>query len=106
MFILNKEYPECSNCEEVNVRNVVFYGKVTYMRQIRKTQIFHIGKWTDFPFYAIREGTIYRLFKPNGEPVIDHKNEGITIFEAITDAYFSEELEEWIIDYIPYRGEL
>ena len=55
-----------------------------------------INRWEETEFKHLHLGDNFRLFEPNGDSVINEKNE--EIFCATSNAFFSEEWEAWMIN--------
>lgn len=57
------------------------------MDNARKAQIFDGKNWSDIPFNCLKMGAIFRLFEPNGTPVLN----GVWL-KANSDAYIKDGL--------------
>jgi hypothetical protein len=42
------------------------------MGELRKVQILRNGEWIDSEFKEIKDGDVFRLFEPDGDPVTFH----------------------------------
>jgi hypothetical protein len=47
----------------------------------------------------LRRGEVFRMFEPSGEEVVD-KN-GNKVFYAISEPYWSNEVQTWLVDVTP-----
>lgn len=54
-----------------------------------------INRWEEIDFKHLHVGDNFRLFEPNGDLVVNEKNE--SIFCATSNPYYSEEWEVWMI---------
>lgn len=55
-----------------------------------------INRWEEVEFRHLHVGDNFRLFEPNGDSVVNEKNE--EIFYASSNPYFCDEWEAWMID--------
>jgi len=55
------------------------------MNNARKAQIFDGKNWTDIPFQYLKMGAIFRLFEPDGTPML-----GGAWLKANSDAYMEQ----------------
>jgi hypothetical protein len=54
------------------------------------------NQWQEINFKHLHEGDNFRLFEPNGDSVVNEKNE--VIFYATSNPYFNEDFEVWMIN--------
>lgn len=53
----------------------------------RKVEKLADGTWHEVPFSELRKGDDFRLFEPDGEPVVDP--DGKTIWRALSDPFIN-----------------
>lgn len=59
------------------------------MKQIRTVQIFKDMKWQDISFNDLKSGDKFRMFEPDGDPVIN-TIDGTTEWVAGSDVYYED----------------
>lgn len=63
----------------------------------RTIEVFRDDEWKEVQeMYELRRGDSFRLFEPDGEPVVGSNGE--TIFHAISEPYWSDTYNQWTID--------
>lgn len=61
------------------------------MYEYRTTEVFKNEKWNKIDFHNLKEFDVFRLFEPDGKPVIDCK--GKYIFVATSDIYQNGDID-------------
>lgn len=60
------------------------------MNDMRKVQIYKNNKWRDIDFMQLKQGDKFRMFEPDGEPVISPQS-GTSEWITTTDIYLNDE---------------
>ena len=67
------------------------------MMNTRTIEVFRDDEWKEVKeMYELRKGDSFRMFEPDGQPVITDKGE--TVFHAISEPYWSDIHNQWTID--------
>jgi hypothetical protein len=54
-----------------------------------------ISRWEEIDFKHLHEGDNFKMFEPNGDAVVNEKNE--EIFCATSQPFYSDEWEAWMV---------
>jgi hypothetical protein len=69
------------------------------MDDVRKVEILKSGEWKEVAFPDLKDGDIFRMFEPNGDPVISNVD-GTIHWKVAGEPYLNEE-NIWTVQHIP-----
>ena len=60
------------------------------------------GKWSEISFNDLKKHDVFTLQDPPDMTYVKYK--GDTVFQALSDAYFDEELQEMTVEMTNFKG--